>query len=157
MRLSTASSRPALIGNNHHETPYPGEDIQIFERDLPGENKAGLSGQSVANHLPLETCETMNGMWGYKIMDQNYKSSAELVRLMVGAAGKGANLLLNIGPQPSGELPPQPSTDSNRWESGLRAMARHSTTPMPVISLPRNGAPPPARAICSMSMCLIRR
>ena len=94
-----------LIGNNHHETPYPGEDIQIFERDLPGENKAGLSGQSVAGHLPLETCETMNGMWGYKIKDQDYKSPAEIVRLMVGAAGKGANLLLNIGPQPSGELP----------------------------------------------------
>ena len=66
------SLQPAcLIGNNHHETPYPGEDIQIFERDLPGENKAGLSGQSVADHLPLETCETMNGMWGYKFMDQN--------------------------------------------------------------------------------------
>lgn len=100
------SLQPAcLIGNNHHETPFPGEDIQIFERDLPGENKAGLSGQSVADHLPLETCETMNGMWGYKIMDQNYKSPAQLIRLMVGAAGKGANLLLNIGPQPSGELP----------------------------------------------------
>ena len=51
-----------LIGNNHHETPNPGEDIQIFERDLPGENKAGLSGQSVSR-LPLETCQTMNGMW----------------------------------------------------------------------------------------------
>lgn len=100
------SLQPAcLIGNNHHETPYPGEDIQIFERDLPGENKAGLSGQSVADHLPLETCETMNGMWGYKFMDQNYKSPEQLVQLMVGAAGKGANLLLNIGPQPSGELP----------------------------------------------------
>ena len=62
-----------LIGNNHHKTPYPGEDFQMFERDLPGENKAGLSGQSVSA-LPLETCETMNGMWGYKIKDQNYKS-----------------------------------------------------------------------------------
>ena len=27
-----------LIGNNHHQTPFAGEDIQIFERDLPGEN-----------------------------------------------------------------------------------------------------------------------
>lgn len=100
------SLQPAcLIGNNHHETPFPGEDIQIFERDLPGENNAGLSGQSIADNLPLETCQTMNGMWGYKIMDQNYKSPQELIRLMVGAAGKGANLLLNIGPQPSGELP----------------------------------------------------
>lgn len=93
-----------LIGNNHHKTPYLGEDFQMFERDLPGENKAGLSGQSVSA-LPLETCETMNGMWGYKIKDQNYKSVTDLVRLLVRAAGKGTNLLMNIGPQPNGELP----------------------------------------------------
>ena len=94
-----------LIGNNHHKAPYPGEDFQMFERDLPGENKAGFSGQSVVGNLPLETCETMNGMWGYKIKDQNYKSVTDLVRLLVRAAGKGANLLMNIGPQPDGELP----------------------------------------------------
>ena len=93
-----------LIGNNHHQSPYPGEDIQIFERDLPGENTAGLSGQEVSR-LPLETCQTMNGMWGYKIKDQDYKSVKELVHYLVKAAGMGANLLLNIGPQPNGELP----------------------------------------------------
>lgn len=93
-----------LVGNNHHSTPVEGEDIQIFERDLPGENKAGLSGQDISR-LPLETCQTMNGMWGYKIIDQNYKSVETLVQYLVGAAGKGANLLLNIGPQPNGELP----------------------------------------------------
>ena len=93
-----------LIGNNHHETPFPGEDIQIFERDLPGENKAGLSGQDVSR-LPLETCQTMNGMWGYKLVDQNYKSTERLIRYLVSTSGKGANLLLNIGPQPNGELP----------------------------------------------------
>lgn len=93
-----------LIGNNHHETPYEGEDIQIFERDLPGENTAGLSGQAISR-LPLETCQTMNGMWGYKIKDQNYKSTPELISYLVKAAGMGANLLLNIGPQPNGELP----------------------------------------------------
>lgn len=94
-----------LIGNNHHKAPYLGEDFQMFERDLPGENKAGFSGESVVGRLPLETCETMNGMWGYQIKDQNYKSVTELVRLLVRAAGKGANLLMNIGPQPNGELP----------------------------------------------------
>ncbi len=99
------SLQPAcLIGNNHHLTPFEGEDIQIFERDLPGENKAGLSGQSISR-LPLETCQTMNGMWGYKIIDQNYKSAETLIRYLVSASGKGANLLLNIGPQPNGELP----------------------------------------------------
>lgn len=93
-----------LVGNNHHQPVFEGEDIQIFERDVPGENKAGLSGQEVGA-LPLETCQTMNGMWGYKITDQNYKDTAELVHLLVRTAGKNANLLLNIGPQPNGCLP----------------------------------------------------
>ena len=93
-----------LIGNNHHLTPFPGEDSQLFERDVPGENKAGLSGQEISR-LPLETCQTMNGMWGYKVSDTNYKSSAQLIRLLARTAAKGANLLLNVGPQPDGSLP----------------------------------------------------
>ena len=93
-----------LIGNNHHITPIEGEDFQMFECDLPGENTAGLSGQEIS-HLPLEMCQTMNGMWGYKVADQNYKSTRELIQLIVRAAAKGSNLLLNIGPQPNGELP----------------------------------------------------
>ncbi len=93
-----------LIGNNHHHTPFEGEDFQMFERDLPGENTAGLSGQSISQ-LPLETCETMNGMWGYKITDQNYKSTKTLIHYLVKAAGRNANLLMNISPQPDGCLP----------------------------------------------------
>ena len=93
-----------LVGNNHHLVPFEGEDIQIFERDLPGENTAGLSGQDVSR-LPLETCQTMNGMWGYKITDLDYKSTGTLIRYLVRAAGRDANLLLNIGPQPDGNLP----------------------------------------------------
>ena len=97
--------RPScLIGNNHHATINPGEDIQIFERDIPGENKAGFSGQEVSR-LPLETCETMNGMWGYKLVDQDYKSAETLLRLLICTSGKGANLLLNVGPQPNGQIP----------------------------------------------------
>lgn len=93
-----------LVGNNHHQTPFEGEDIQIFERDVPGENKAGLSGQDISA-LPLETCQTMNHSWGYRVTDQEYKSTRELIQLLVRTAGKGANLLLNVGPQPDGTLP----------------------------------------------------
>ena len=93
-----------LIGNNHHRDVYAGEDIQIFERDVPGENTAGYSTQAISA-LPLETCQTMNGMWGYKITDQNYKSTKALIHYLVRTAGRNANLLLNIGPQPNGELP----------------------------------------------------
>lgn len=93
-----------LIGNNHHVAPFPGEDIQIFERDLPGENTAGLSGQEISP-LPLETCQTMNGAWGYRMSDMNYKTARELIHYLVRAAGRDANLLLNIGPRPDGTLP----------------------------------------------------
>lgn len=93
-----------LIINNHHLVPFEGEDAQTFERDLPGENTAGLSGQEVSS-LPLETCQTMNGSWGYSLTDRNYKSAEELIRYLAGAAGRGGNLLLNIGPQPDGALP----------------------------------------------------
>ncbi|MEG2790971.1 MAG: alpha-L-fucosidase, partial [Odoribacter sp.] len=43
--------------------------------------------------------------WGYKIVDQNYKSEKTLIHYLVKAAGRNANLLMNIGPQPNGELP----------------------------------------------------
>ena len=95
-----------LVASNSHIAAHPGEDFQIFERDLPGENKAGYSdGQEVTNHLPLETCQTMNKSWGYTVRDNNYKSLEYLIRYLVSTSGKGANLLLNIGPQPNGELP----------------------------------------------------
>lgn len=93
-----------LVANNHHQYPFSGEDIQIFERDLPGENTAGLSGQEVGL-LPLETCDTMNRSWGYNVKDTHYKDTKTLIHYLVKSAGLGANLLLNVGPQPNGELP----------------------------------------------------
>lgn len=95
-----------LVVNNHHHLPQVGEDVQVFERDLPGEDKGGYShGQAVSARLPLETCETMNWSWGYRADDIWYKSTEQLRELLQKANAKGANLLLNIGPEPSGRLP----------------------------------------------------
>jgi alpha-L-fucosidase len=93
-----------MIGNNHHLTPFPGEDFQMFERDLPGENKSGLSFQKPSDKLPLETCETMNGSWGFNIKDDKYKSVNQIIHYLVNAAGRNANFLLNIGPMPNGKI-----------------------------------------------------
>ena len=93
-----------LIGSNHHANTFDGEDIQIFERDKPGQNFAGYSEQDIST-LPLETCQTMNESWGYRITDNNYKSNDDLIRYLVETAGRNANLLLNIGPRPDGSLP----------------------------------------------------
>ena len=91
-----------LIGNNHHLTPFPGEDFQMFERDLPGQNKSGLSFQKASEKLPLETCETMNNSWGFNIKDDDYKTVPQIIDYLVNAAGRNANFLLNVGPMPNG-------------------------------------------------------
>ena len=94
----------ALIIPNHHQTPRPGEDVQTFERDLPGQNSAGFNTKYVSAQLPLESSNTLNGAWGFNIGDSNYKSPEELEEMLVRAAGNNSNLLLNIGPQPNGEI-----------------------------------------------------
>jgi alpha-L-fucosidase len=92
-----------MIGNNHHLDPIPGEDFQMFEQDLPGQNNSGLSFQT-ASALPLESCITMNDSWGFRITDHNYKSFNSIIHTLVGAAGRNSNLLLNIGPMANGEI-----------------------------------------------------
>ena len=96
----------ALIGSNHHQAPKPGEDFQMFERDLPGANSAGFNTTEIGT-LPLETAETINRSWGFNLTDHDYKSTEDLIRYLVGAAGRGANFLLNVGPMPSGKIQPE--------------------------------------------------
>jgi alpha-L-fucosidase len=92
-----------LIANNHHLPPFPGEDYQTFERDVPGENTAGYSGQEIAR-MPLETCQTISSSWGFSYTDYKFKTQKEIVHLLVRTSGVGANLLLNVGPMPDGRI-----------------------------------------------------
>ena len=48
----------------------------MFEKDLPGGRTAGFNKDSEIGDLPLETCETMNGSWGFNLTDRRYKSHA---------------------------------------------------------------------------------
>lgn len=100
----------ALIIPNHHQTPKPGEDVQTFERDLPGQNTASFNTTYVSDRLPLESSNTLNESWGFNIGDSKYKSSQEIEELLVRSAGNNANLLLNIGPMPNGEIQEEFST-----------------------------------------------
>jgi alpha-L-fucosidase len=108
----------ALIGNNHHVLPFDGEDFQMFEKDLPGGTTSEFNKDAKIGSLPLETCETTNRSWGYKKSDKQFKSTKQLVHLLVGAAGRNANLLLNVGPQPDGQFPPEvvkQLTEMGQW------------------------------------------
>ncbi len=92
----------ALIGSNHHHKPFPGEDFQMFEKDLPGQKTASFNKDSEIGSLPLETCDTISKAWGYNRNDKNYKSTTDLIHYLVRAAGNNANFLLNVGPMPNG-------------------------------------------------------
>jgi alpha-L-fucosidase len=94
----------ALIIPNHHQTPKPGEDVQTFEKDLPGQNTASFNTTYVSDRLPLESSNTLNDTWGFNITDRKYKTPEQVEEMLVRSAGNNSNLLLNIGPQPNGEI-----------------------------------------------------
>ena len=94
----------ALVGNSHHGSPTPGEDFQITEKDLPGENKPGINKAGPVANFPLETCVSINNSWGYNAADTGYKSAEQIVQTLIESAGRGSNLLLSVGPRPDGSI-----------------------------------------------------
>lgn len=94
-----------LIGNNHHTAIKPGEDFQMFEKDLPGRSTQEFASKAEdIGNLPKEVCETINGSWGFNLQDRKHKSDKELIQYLIKAAGYGTNLLLNVGPMPNGKI-----------------------------------------------------
>ena len=96
----------AIIHNNRHEKPLPGEDVQGFEQDLPGQNSAGFNTDTVYD-MPIEVCMTINDNWGISLTDHNHKTTHHLIHNLVRSASVGANYLLNVGPTPDGEILPE--------------------------------------------------
>jgi alpha-L-fucosidase len=56
-----------------------------------------------------ETPATINDTWGYKSGDRAWKSTETLQRLLIDLCSKGANYLLNIGPDDRGRVPEESS------------------------------------------------
>jgi alpha-L-fucosidase len=89
--------QPNIITNDRLKRPnFPG-DHKTPEQRIP--NLKDLDGTD------WETCMTMNGTWGYKSYDHNYKSAETLIRNLCDIASKGGNFLLNVGPTAEGEFP----------------------------------------------------
>jgi alpha-L-fucosidase len=137
-RMIHALQPGALVGNNHHVAPFPGEDFQMFEQDLPGNNSAGFNKAGVTAGLPLETCLTLNGSWGYNARDRNFKSPEQVIHALVGAAGRGANLLLNVGPKPDGTIGTESSERLMAVGKWLEKYGKtiYSTRPGPIAPQP---------------------
>ncbi|MEX0786626.1 MAG: alpha-L-fucosidase, partial [Dehalococcoidia bacterium] len=50
---------------------------------------------------------TINESWGYNTGDDDWKSSRKLIHTLCEVAGRGGNLLLNVGPMGDGRLQPE--------------------------------------------------
>ncbi len=52
-----------------------------------------------------ESCVTINmDSWGYNKYEMDFKTSRDLIRMLIEVVSKGGNLLLNVGPKPDGTI-----------------------------------------------------
>ena len=99
--------------------------ILINDR-LPGAGDFETPEQFVPPQPPAqrwETCLTLNESWAYNPADTRYKSPHQVVHTLCEVAGKGGNLLLNVGPMADGSLP---APQRERIEALAGWMHRHS-------------------------------
>lgn len=89
--------RPGIIHNNRLGGGYQG-DTETPENFIP---PAGYPGRD------WETCMTMNDNWGYVKDDHDWKSLPQIIGQLVDIVSKGGNYLLNVGPDASGQFPPE--------------------------------------------------
>jgi alpha-L-fucosidase len=87
--------RPGIIHNNRLGGGYEG-DTETPEQFVP---PTGFPGRD------WETCMTMNGTWGFKSNDHNWKPLSKLITNLVDIVSKGGNYLLNVGPDATGKIP----------------------------------------------------
>jgi alpha-L-fucosidase len=104
--LMARAKQPGLIMVDR-SVAGPYENYTTPEQEVPS---APLS-------HPWETCMTMGNSWSY-VPGDHYKSSLQIVQLLVKIVSRGGNLLMNIGPGPDGDWDPEAYkrlTDIGKW------------------------------------------
>lgn len=88
--------QPNVITNDRLGEDYVG-DYKTFERNIPAQGPLGKD---------WEVCMPISGSWGYKIGDNDFKSTTKLIRNLIEIASMGGNYLLNVSPTGEGTLLP---------------------------------------------------
>jgi alpha-L-fucosidase len=80
--------------------------LLIVDRTVPGEFENYQTPEQTVPSVPLdhpwESCITMGNSWSY-VPNDKYKSTNQLIHLLIKIVSRGGNLLLNIGPSPQGD------------------------------------------------------
>jgi alpha-L-fucosidase len=94
----------AMVVNNHHVLPLKGEDYQVWELDLPGENTAGFNTTEIGS-LPRATWFNVNEGWSYFKKDRRaVKPADQLIKYLADSSTRSAVCWLNVGPTPEGTI-----------------------------------------------------
>jgi alpha-L-fucosidase len=96
----------AVIANNAHVLPLKGEYFQVWELDLPGENKIGFNTTEVGDK-PTASWWNLNSGWSYQPWQHKVRSADETLRLFRTVRDHQAVFILNVGPRPFGDLHPE--------------------------------------------------
>ena len=84
---------------------------------------------------PWEACFTLGTQWQYKPTNEDYKSGTRLIEMLIDIRAKGGNLLINMGPEPSGRIPMEQERTFRElalWMF-INGEAIHDVRPCPVI------------------------
>ena len=98
--------QPNIIINNRLDM---GSQADYYKQRVIPPADYSTPEQKIGNYndkTPWETCMTLGTQWSWK-PDDKIKSVAEVVRTLVRCAGGDGNLLLNVGPMPTGEIEPR--------------------------------------------------
>ena len=94
------------VGQNFLALDMPNDysgDFVSPEQIIPPDGLKDVNG----NDLVWEACVTMNNNWGYCAKDKNFKRPETILKKLVECVSKGGNLLLNVGPDAKGNIPPE--------------------------------------------------
>ncbi len=109
-----------VVTNNTHVLPFPGEDYQVFELDLPGENTTGFNTTDVGTK-PTAVWWNLNAGWAYAPRTHAVKSADSLLRTLRRVNTRHGVFLLNVGPRPWGDIHPDEAHVLRAMGSALRA------------------------------------
>jgi alpha-L-fucosidase len=122
--------QPQIITNDRLKRPNFAGDYKTPEQRIPKLEE--IDGKD------WETCMTMNGTWGYKSYDNNWKTPETLIRNLIDIASKGGNYLLNVGPTALGEIPKESierlKAVGNWMKANGEAIYSTKASPLPALS-----------------------
>lgn len=96
----------AVITNNTAILPLKGEDYQVWEDDVPGENNLG-HGIPETRDRPTACWWNLNSGWSYQPWNHRVKSVHEIMETYHKVRAKNAVLMLNVGPRSFGDIHPE--------------------------------------------------